>query len=121
VEEGDGLGVASVFAAHSELEVVPGFSSDPGGETHERAHARLVDGLEWGSIDDPLAKYSERKPDSTSSREKSSAVCVRSLVPNEKKSATRAMRSATRTLIASLSVIRQPATDEWGDNARARP
>jgi hypothetical protein len=39
--------------------------------------------------------------DPTSSREKPSAVCVGSLVPNEKKSACRAIRSAAKQARAS--------------------
>ena len=35
----------------------------------------------------PASRYVARKPDSASSREKPSVVCVRSFVPNEKKSA----------------------------------
>ena len=43
--------------------------------------------------------------DSASSREKPSAVWVRSLVPNEKKSAWRAMRSAMKHARGSSIIV----------------
>ena len=95
VAERDRIGIAAVLAADAELEIgtrraprsQPMRTSWPTPST-----SSLSNGLADSSF---CSRYSAMKRPSTSSRLKPNVICVRSLVPNEKNSATSAMRSAT--------------------------
>jgi hypothetical protein len=62
VEELDRLGVASVLAAHAELEVGLGLAAEPRRRAHELAHAALVDGLERVALQQALLEVRRHHP-----------------------------------------------------------
>ncbi len=105
VAEGDRLRVAAVLAADADLEVAAasrGRAARPSPSACPRPPGRSSrTGSRAGCA---FSRYSRRKPVSASSREMPNVVCVRSLVPNEKNSASRAMSSAV-SAARGISII----------------
>ena len=104
VAERDRARLAAVLAADPELDArlraSPALDADP----HEVADAVLVDHLERVALEDAVLEVGVRNLPSASSRENPSVVCVRSFVPNEKKSALgRSRRRAAQRAAARSS------------------
>ena len=82
-----GLGLAAVFAADADLQVRTRLASLCSGHLHQLADAILIESGERILLEDPAFRYAGRNL-LMSSREMPKVVCVRSLVPKLKNSAS---------------------------------
>ena len=106
VEEVDRLGVAAVLAADAQLQVRLLLAARPTRRAARASRRRACRSSRTGCGRRSSRPGTWRRNlPSTSSRENPSAVWVRSFVPNEKKSATSAIRSATKHARGSSIIV----------------